>query len=376
MSLLKNKKAIDNELFLLKKPTEYTIDELHMLSDGLEEELNACDDQIEKLEIESTLIKLLRADLGNYSDKLREIKNDIDAELWKSEKIDVDDSNPGLKNVENSPEECLSVLEVDMKETETREEITIEEKPAIKEEIKAESADQSPPEGESKLQVGVEECPDIEVRTMDIDATARNQPEERRLEETIEQRLVDIRMCQNIRAQPGSDGMFRMLELINRAIIVDGKLDPEVSNVAMTHINYNFPVNLVGQRASRWVPNRDRNVATMKNPLRNICGKLDGEFFQVVGATSVHEFEWYPGRWMEGNIRIRTIEVPPTRHTPDFPLERIELGKMFCAKHVVAVNFTPPQIIIRCNNGKDVELRYRVRNKLRSREDGERFRRM
>lgn len=332
-----------------------------MLSDGLEEELNACDDKIEKLEIESTLIKLLRADLGNYSDKLREIKNDVDSELWKSEKIDMNDTNTGPifkepvccnepktePEVENVVDESVTTLLVEEKiefatDTET---------------------DNGKPENSETI-------PAVQL------AVVHERDEDDILSGQVEDRLMNIRMSQPIRPQPGNDGAFRMLQLINRAIIIDGKLDPEINNIAMTHVNYRFPVNLIGKRASDWIPNGMKRTVTQKNPLRNVHGRLDGEFFKVINAVTTHEFDWFPGRWREGSIKIQAVEVPGGRHTPDYPLERIEMGRIFCMKHVVAINLTPPTIILRCTNGEDVELRYRVRNKLRSKEDGERFRRL
>lgn len=359
MSLLKSKKAIDNELFLLKKPREYTKEELCMLSDGLEEELNACDDKIEKLEIESTLIKLLRADLGNYSDKLREIKNDVDSELWKSEKIDVSDAEPA-SDEPGCSDETKTEPEVEDIVDESKTMRLIDEKAGPVADVKE---DNDRPGGSATI-------PTVQLAM--VDGRSDNDA----LSEQVEDRLMNIRMSQPIRTQPGNDGAFRILQLINRAIIVDGKLDPDINNIAMTHVNYRFPVNLIGKRASDWVPKELKRTMTRKNPLRNIHGRLDGEFFKVINAVTTHEFDWYPGRWREGSIKIQAVEVPGGRHTPDYPLERIEMGRIFCMKHVVAVNLTPPTIILRCTNGEDVELRYRVRNKLRSREDGERFRQL
>lgn len=177
-----------------------------------------------------------------------------------------------------------------------------------------------------------------------------------------------------LRTAVGTEAVFVALESIGANIIVNGRLDPNLELVAMTNINCLFPVNAIGARAAKWAPGNTTETRYRGTSLRPLECELDGAFFKLLGIKKIHSIMWYAGKNdAERTIRVRAVEVPGFPHTPDFTLERIELGRPFCLDHVVYVDTMNRYIVIRDDNDVDVTLPFQIRRKRRTAEEAERF---
>lgn len=212
------------------------------------------------------------------------------------------------------------------------------------------------------------EAGNLEVPNDDDDVVNVENTEEDRNDNEVEAIGEELRLA------VGNPGVFLALERIGANIIVNGRVDPTLPFVAMTNINWEFPVNAIGQRVVKWIPESTTETRTRDKPLRAIDCRLDGEAFKILGVKRIHSALWFPGKTNDvRTIRIRAIEVPHFPHTPDFTLERIELGRPFCAAHLVYVDPVNKYVVVRDDEGRDVTLPFQIRCKRRSIADGRRF---
>lgn len=185
----------------------------------------------------------------------------------------------------------------------------------------------------------------------------------------------NLNIIEEPRAVAGNADVFGVLETIGANIIINGRLDPAKPFVAMTNVNFKFPINAIGRRAAGWIPIGTMETRTRDSGLRPIECELDGEYFKILGVRQIHSFDWFPGKTeSDKRVRIRAMEVPGFPHTPDFTLERIELGRPFCVNHLVYIDPVNRYVVVRDNEGNDTTLPFQIRYKRRSYLDAERFR--
>lgn len=185
----------------------------------------------------------------------------------------------------------------------------------------------------------------------------------------------NLAIVEEPRIVAGNATVITVLESIGANIIINGRLDPEKSFVAMTNINLKFPINAIGRRAAGWIPVETIETRTRDSGMRPIECELDGEYFKILGVRRIHSFNWFPGKTEMGKkIKVRAIEVPGFPHTPDFTLERVEMGRPFCLNHLIYIDPINRYVVVRDDEGHDFTLPYQVRYKKRSSLDAERFR--
>lgn len=178
----------------------------------------------------------------------------------------------------------------------------------------------------------------------------------------IHEQLVVV--PESIDVRPGSDEVFRQLKRIKKNIFVRCRVNPKDSRAVMVHISWHFPCNLIGSRVVReWIP---KNSRSRLDSLPSINCNLDGAPFQLNGIKRKWDILIYP--YMESAddaYSFTAYELPSSRHTPDYAVERIQLGRKFVRDHVVAID-TDREVIQLVNDvGHAIWLPYQIRNKSR-----------
>lgn len=174
---------------------------------------------------------------------------------------------------------------------------------------------------------------------------------------------------------PGNAVAMAALENIGRDIFIYGSINPNKRLRLMIHISVNFPLNVMGGRVKNWLAPYSYAMRRKTIPMPRIRCQLDGQPFALSGITDTYILKLYPHLDCAVDpFSVYISELPCKLHTPDFALERVQLGEKFCRMYVLSVSESPDIIFLRNSLGHDLRKNFFRRGKRRSWEDGNRYR--
>lgn len=185
-----------------------------------------------------------------------------------------------------------------------------------------------------------------------------------------EEQAIEKPMC----VLPGNSTALGALEDIGRDIFFYGRVNPNKINRLMVHVSVNFPMNVMGGRVKNWLAKDCLEVDRKRTPIGPINCKLDGAAFRLAQIQDIYKIKLFPHLNSEADpFSIHVAELPCRLHTPDFAIERMQLGRDFCMKHVVMVKTNPDVLFMRNSMGHLVTKKFYRRHKRRSMSDGEKY---